>query len=334
MKKILAILLAVVMTFSMLVPAAALNTNQSINANSSATVMSASVDESTSEYDGCFKTLYDIVHAIVHFVSAILDFDCPFCGGDKDDSDDTFTYEAVDVTAAQLKDILLANVQRNGDGNVVGATVELTENYRVTDDWTSMVYDTGNAYIPRITTLTVNGNGHVIAGLTAPLFAGNVATNIAINDLTIADSNIANGDECGYMGRGAIVAWADNGVESFSMTNCNVINTEITAEKNSGSFVGYVSQCAISFTNCKANNVTINAGKSAAGIVGFYQTDSTKTATIENCKVKNCNLTGEYAGQIVGTVNGNGALNVVNCEFTGDVCDPNRAYATINVTNA
>lgn len=333
MKKILAILLAVVMTFSMLVPAAALNTNQSINANSSAAVMSASVDESTSEYDGCFKTLYDIVHAIVHFVSAILDFDCPFCGGDKDDSDDTFTYEAVDVTAAQLKDILLANVQRNGDGSIISATVELTENYRVTDEWTSMVYET-STYIPMTTTLTVNGNDHVIAGLTAPLFAGNVAANISISDLTIADSNIANGNENGS-GRGAIVAYADAYVASLSFSNCNVINTEITAENSGASFVGYVSAGSISFTNCTANGVKINAGNNAAGIVGHLMTGSTE-AKIENCKVKNCTFTSTQnrVGQIVGTVNGNGVLNVVNCEFTGDVCDPNRAYATINVTNA
>lgn len=333
MKKILAILLAVVMTFSMLVPATA-SFNPS-DAKESAAI-TASVDESASKYDDCFKTLYEIVHAIVHFVSAILDFDCPFCGGDKDDSDndDTFTYEAVDVTAAQLKEILLANLTKNGDGNVIGATVDLTENYRLTDDWTSMVYATGNAYIPRITTLTVNGNGHVIAGLTAPLFAGNVAMNISISDLTIADSNIANGDE-GGLGRGAIVAYADANVASLSMTNCNVINTEITATENGAAFVGYVSAGTISFTNCTANGVKINAGNNAAGIAGHLMTGSTE-AKIENCKVKNCTFTStkNRIGQIVGTVNGTGVLNVVNCEFAGDVCDPNRAYATINVTNA
>lgn len=340
MKKILAIFLAVVMTFSMIVPAVAVN-------NESVAVVDASANESESTstvsgIDAFLQEIYNAVHNLVHSLSKMFKFDCPFCHG-KDDADkpntpeepsnpaDDDKYEAVEVTAAQLKEILSAEIVNDS------VTIELDNNYVVTDEWTSMSYPV-EAYKVILKNFTINGNGHIIAGLTAPLFVGDVAQNIVIKDLTIADSNVASGNENG-LGRGAILAYADAQVLSTTFENCKVVNTKITASTfgtaedpdgyNAGAFMG---QCenALSIKNCTVKNCEIN-GKSCGGFVGFYTTKKDVSAVIENSKVIDCTLSFKYVGQIVGTVNGTGELTISKCEFTGETYGRVIANATVTV---
>lgn len=337
MKKILAILIAVVMAFAMLIPAAAGNVSV---ASDNLNINDSEAAQTVFEAFGFLKTIYDFVHNIVHTLSEIFDFDCPFYheieDTDTPDTPDTpvvpdepvddDSYEAIEITAAELAKLLTSEVVNNT------MTVELNNNYKVTDEWTSLEYPVDNIYLVRLSKFTFNGNGHVIAGLTAPLFAGNIAADIEIKDLTIADSNIANGNENG-LGRGAILAYADSNVAKLTFENCTVKNTEISAEKSSGALVGNVQQNDLTIKDCTAKNVKIDAKKSVGGIVGFCMTDKNKTATIEGCKVTGCDLIGEYVGQIAATVNGDGALTIKNCDFTGDACDPARMFATVTIVN-
>ncbi len=349
MKKILATLIAALMAFSMLIPVAAVNdVNYAVDTlNINESVPAQTIFETF----GFLKTIYNAVHTLVHTLSEIFDFDCPFYH-EKEDADvpdtpdtpdtpdnpdapvdpvdpsepvDDDKYDAIEITAAELAELLTGEIVDNC------LTVELNNNYKVTDEWTSISYPV-DTYLVLLESFTFEGNGHVIAGLTAPLFAGNVARNIKIKDLTIADSNIANGFE-NDLGRGAVVAYADHNVTSISLENCAVKNTTVSSDISAGSFVGYVAQNNSEFKNCTAKNVTLNATKSAGGIVGHFMTDKNKSHVIENCKVENCNFDGKYAGQIIGTANGDGELNITSCTFTGDACDPNRAFATVTVTN-
>ncbi len=336
MKKILATLLAAVMAFSMFIPAAAANTPDTLNMNDST---SAQV---VFGVFGFLEPIYNTVHAIVHTLSEIFGFRCPFYH-EKEDIDtpdnpdipvdpvdpevpvDDDTYEATEITAAELAELLKGEIIDNS------LTVELNDNYVVTDDWTSISYPV-DVYLVMLNSFTFKGNGHIIAGLTAPLFEGNVARNIKIENLTIANSNITNGEENG-LGRGAIVAYTDSSVVSVDFENCTVKNTTVTSAKSAGALVGNAQQNNFSAKNCTVKGVNIDAAKSAGAVVGFFMTDSAMNHTIENCKVENCNLSGEYAGQIVGTANGSGELKIVNCDFSGDACDPARVFATVTVTN-
>lgn len=330
MKKILAVLLAVVMTFSMLVPAsAAINTG----ADSNVVAMSETEEGTTQETNkviAVIKAIYDFVHSLVHTLSEIFDFKCPFCKGSNDadkPSDENDSYEAVEISSAELVEILTAEIV---NGSV---TVELDNNYKVTDSWTSISYPV-DVYEVMLNSLTVKGNGHVIAGLDAPLFVGNVARNISIENLTIADSNIANGNE-NDLGRGALLAYADADVVNLSIENCAVKNSTVVAVSGdndgvgaAGALIGYVSCDTLSIKGCTAKKVNLQ-GKNAGGIVGFCM--ACTSSNIENCKVANCELTGKYSGQIAATVNGGGELKITNCEFTGDACDPNRIFTTVTI---
>lgn len=334
MKKILATLLAALMAFTMLIPAAAASdvsiASDTLNVNESAPA------QAVFEAFGFLKTIYDAVHTLVHSLSEMFGFNCPFYH-EKEDTDtpdtpvepelpgDDDSYEATEITAAELAKLLTGEIVDNS------LTIELNDNYIVTDEWTSISYPV-DIYLELLDSFTFNGNGHVIAGLTAPLFVGNVARNFEIKDLTIADSNITTGNENG-LGRGAIVAYADSKVKTASFENCTVKNTVVTSEKSAGAFIGNAQQNNFSVKNCTAKNVTVDCEKSAGGIVGFCMADKSMTVAVENCKVEGCTLDGEYAGQIVGTVNGDGEIKITNCDFEGDACDPERAYATVTVTN-
>lgn len=332
MRKILAIFLAVVMTFAMVVPAVAVDTVNTSEETSVSQNENESAVPSVDTFMNLLQKIYDVVHKIVHTISKMFKFECPFCHG-KDDSttpdspsdtpSDDDSYEAVEITAAELAKLLTVEYVDNC------ATVELDNNYKVVDEWTSLTYPV-DSYKVRLTSLTFNGNGHIIAGLTAPLFAHNVAQNITVKDLTIADSEIASGDENG-LGRGAFIACADSTVLSLSFENCAVKNSSVTADKSAGAFVGYAAQNDFTVKNCTVNNCKINAKKSAGGIVGFYMTDSTKTHIVEDTKVINCEISGEYVGQIAGTVNNNGEFVISGCEFSGDAVDPERKFATVTI---
>ncbi|MGN1093505.1 MAG: hypothetical protein ACI4SC_00815, partial [Candidatus Neoclostridium sp.] len=90
-------------------------------------------------------------------------------------------------TAAELQE-LLTNYGAAGAGN---NTVAITTDLRLAEGqvWEPILVDGYNG----AGIVTINGNGHTIYGLNAPLFAGTWAgkSGIIVNDLTLANANIA-----------------------------------------------------------------------------------------------------------------------------------------------
>lgn len=343
MKKILAVILAVIMTFSIVVSAVAAD-----NTTSAETTTDASCEQTGGIFDSLASAIKDLIHKIVHLLANIFGVDCPF-----DDSDDAVTPEEpttapettteepttsetttepevnyVTISADELRAKLSGTI-----GTDLSVSVSLDANYKVVGDWTPLSYDV-SVYNVRLKNLTIDGNGYTISGLTAPLVKGSVSQNVTIENLTITDSEIYCPEVENGLGVGAFIANTDNTVLSLTISNCNLTNSSVKAtdECSAGAFVGHVAQNDVSITNCTVDNCKIN-GKNAGGIVGFCMTLKDNTQTIEDCEVTETEITGKYVGSIAATVNNNGELTIKNCKFSGDAVDAERMYATVTIIN-
>lgn len=225
------------------------------------------------------------------------------------------------VTAETLKSILMTN----------GA---IDHDYVVTTSWTSLEKETDSQYIPIADTIEINGNNHSISGLTMPLLAPNAAKYITIKNLTIKDSAVGSGS-ANDENSGAFVSYIDNTVRELVLDNCHLLDSSVTATGfGAGGLVGYSSTHSttegsathtskVEISNCTVKNSSVtNATGNAAGIVGQLHTGAQPDSyLIKNCEVKNCTIVGEKpekTGVIVGTVNGEGTLNITDCVFTGN----------------
>ena len=183
----------------------------------------------------------------------------------------------------------------------------------------------------------VNGNNHKIKGLTAGLFAGGFAggSGIIINDLTIENSTIVADNTQGY---GAFVGCADS-MDKIELNNCHLINSTIITpndganESRIGGLIGWTAgynnqndgpvDSYINVKNCSVVNWVLKGAGSIGAIVGHAGANAATFTTIENCTVKNCNLTstddgGWRVGVVVGTAN-NGQCVINNITESGNV---------------
>lgn len=240
--------------------------------------------------------------------------------------------------SAHLRSVLSAN-----------NNVTLTKDYVVLDNWTPYKEETGSVYSPITGNFAIDGSYidennktkcHTISGLTASLLAPNASKKISIKNLTIQNSTIIGYTEGqnNYCA-GAFISYADNTVVSLSLENCHAVNvTAKTADVDisgisAGALVGYLnitgdegvvspSEVGVSITNCSATECTVSSQYgNAAGIVGMCATvKDNDNFKIENCNVKDCNITGEKAtktGTIIGTVNNGGTLYMDDCSVSG-----------------
>ena len=232
--------------------------------------------------------------------------------GSEYDIDATYDTEA--VTADELTEIM----------QPVNGVINLDKNYVLTDSWTSLKLTDGNVYNPQyVGKITVNGNGHYIAGLTTALLADNFCTDLTINDLTVKNSvikytgitNSGNGAFVGYM----------NGYP-VALNNCHIDNVTVNGKNGNlqvGGFIGQFDVAKITITNCTVKNSVINGDSSAGGLVGMLMTNNGIEKTISGCKVENCKINSKDEGDwrigaIVGTANGDGILTIRNCSETGN----------------
>lgn len=164
--------------------------------------------------------------------------------------------------------------------------------------------------------LTVNGGNYSITGLNAPLinFYGGTIT---VNNMKVVNANVtANGG----LGSGVILEqaqWAN-----LYMNNCHVINAKLNAgDTRVGALVGYLIGGA-EIKNCSVEDCELSAEGSVAAIIGHHanQGDYLQNTLVENCTVKNNELTaidtGWRVGTVIGTVAGN--INISNCVSTGN----------------
>ena len=173
-------------------------------------------------------------------------------------------------------------------------------------DWTSIKVDGYHG----AGVLTIDGKGHTIKGLNAPLVAGGFAgsSGVVIKNLTIADSDISLP---GATGVGAFVATVDS-MPKITLENCHLLNSKVSGERVGG-LVGWTSgynnpndgpvDTTVTITDCSVVGSTIAAAGSAGGIIGHAGANPATYHFITNCKVENVKLSGQYMGLLVGTAN-------------------------------
>ncbi len=217
------------------------------------------------------------------------------------------------ATRSELQDAL-TKLTEAGSGN---NTIEIAEDLSLKegDKWTPASIDGYHG----AGVITINGNGHTISGLNAPLLAGGFAGNsgVVINDLTLDNVNIS--DSTNDQGLGAFIGCIDS-MPKIELNNCHLTNSKITSTAGArvGGLIGWTSgynnpndgpvDTYITIENCSVENSTITANGSVGGIIGHAGTNPATYHTIENCSVKNTKLISTdngvwRVGVVVGTAN-------------------------------
>lgn len=242
------------------------------------------------------------------------------------------------ITSAEAFERMGAVAVSNAEelASLKGVTkVILTNDITITGQWTPISYLNGNIYNPQYNgKVVIDGNGHSISGLTAPLLQDNFCTDLTVKNLTIKDSVISGGLS---NGKGALIGY----LNTFDLTidNCHLDNVTVNGINGGlqcGGFVGLYTCGNLSVTGCTVKNSTINADSSAGAIAGQIQTASGKTTNIEGCTVENCNINssddGDWRiGAIVGTVNGDGEFTTIdNCTESGNTYSMPNSTVAVN----
>ena len=180
--------------------------------------------------------------------------------------------------------------------------------------------------------VTIEGNGAVITGLKAPLFAGGFAggSGIVIKDLTIKDSDIVSANT---LGSGAFIESVDS-MAKIELTNCHLLDSTVTggAGSRTGGLIGWTAgynnvndgpvKTYVTIDNCSVIGCTIQCDGSVGGINGHAGNNAWTYTTIKNCTIKNNNLNstddGEWrTGVVVGTANV-GEVTISNITESGN----------------
>ena len=167
--------------------------------------------------------------------------------------------------------------------------------------------------------ITINGNGHTITGLNAPLLAGGFAgeSGVIINDLTLDKVNIK--DENNSLGVGAFIGCIDS-MPKIELNHCKLTNSIITSTGGArvGGLIGWTAgynnpnngpvNTYITIKNCSVEDCKIKADGSVGAIIGHAGNNPATYHTIEDCTVSNTELTstndgGWRVGVVVGTAN-------------------------------
>ena len=223
-------------------------------------------------------------------------------------------YEGTIVcTAEQLQNILTAYTA-SGAGDKV---VSIANDLRLAE---------GEQWVPaRVQgytgagVITVNGNGHTIYGLNAPLFAGGFAgdSGIIVNNLTIDGATID--DTYADQGLGAFICSIDS-MPTIELNNCHLKNSTITSTGGArvGGLIGWSAgynkpndgpvDTYITITNCSDEQCEIAAKGSVGGIIGHAGGNPATFHRITGCTVNNTKLhssdDGDWrVGVVVGTAN-------------------------------
>lgn len=185
--------------------------------------------------------------------------------------------------------------------------------------------------------LSVEGNGHALKNLTAPLFKNTPGRDYTFKNITVEDANINTGNE-GF-GAAFIGELQNNNGGTVSFENCHVKNSSIEAYKYAGAFVGFSANGAnniITLKDCTVTSTTIVTEDSSVGaFIGHTRAAAT---TLENCKVLgNTNVkcaedrkdptTGNpqdaKAGWLIGSIQGAATLTNCSAESTGTLTNVN-----------
>lgn len=217
------------------------------------------------------------------------------------------------ATAEELKE-KLTKLTSAGSGNNV---INIDGDFQLAngETWTPVTVDGYNG----AGVITINGNGHTIKGLNAPLIAGGFAgkSGVVIKDLTL--ENVTINDSANDQGIGAFIGCVDS-MPQIELNNCHLKSSTIasTGGARVGGLIGWTSgydkqddgpvATHISITNCSVEDCTITAKGSVGAIIGHAGANPATYHTITGCTVKDCTLTstddgGWRVGVVVGTAN-------------------------------
>jgi len=231
----------------------------------------------------------------------------------------------------ELKTVL-EDVSDADSGN---SLVTVTEDIVLTKEWTPIYVDGYNG----ADIVTIEGNGHFISGLTAPLFKGGFAggSGIVIKNLTIKDSEITAPDAKDAEGSGAFVAAADS-MNEITLFNCHAVDVTLNGTNRTGGLVGWTSgysntndgpvKSYVTLTNCSVVGCEINAGtESAGGLIGHSGASAWTFTTVTNCEVRDTVIHGgsNRTGIYLGTSN-IGETTFVDCSNENVTGDLNSAH--------
>lgn len=212
------------------------------------------------------------------------------------------------VTKEQLQNKLNEFTDSNAGNGVINITEDIT--LQEGETWTPVEVQgyTGAGIIE------INGNGHTISGLTAPLFAGGFAgsSGIIINELTIADSNIVSTNSTGS---GAFIEAIDS-MQKITLNKCHLKDSTVNGSRTGG-LIGWNSgynnendgpvNTQVLIENCSVVGCTITGNGTVGGIIGHAGANPATWNTIRNCTVTDCTLTSNddsyRVGVVVGTAN-------------------------------
>lgn len=235
-----------------------------------------------------------------HMVGSMIGFDngCTLSGNN---GEATFSQAALVTNATELKDAILA-----GGNIIVCNDIDMTGT-----SWDPEVND-GN----RLYSVYLEGNGHVLTGLTNALINCEANANVTIRNLTVTDATIGNDHNDG-LGIAAFVGYVDTNC-TVTLYNCHLTESSVIGTSDFpgvAGLIGYKSTNGnLTVKSCSVKDCTITGVSNGAGVVG-YLADS---ATITGCTIEGNTIQGENAektGDIVGTVNSGVEVVVNGCTY-------------------
>ena len=177
-------------------------------------------------------------------------------------------------------------------------------------------------------TLTINGNGHKIVGLNAPLVANTWAgkSNCIIKGLTLENANIVvdENDANGNVGVGAFIG-QPCASQIITLESCNLVKSTVKGGHWAGGLIGVSGGYNgtdgpvfenVTIKNCSVTGSTIESKGSVGAIIGHAAWDSATRVDITGCTVtgntvKSTGSFNDKAGSLMGTV-GCAGSNQVN----------------------
>lgn len=183
-------------------------------------------------------------------------------------------------------------LQNKIDSAGEGSEISLDGDYYYNDDFENL----NGVEITK--SLTINGNGHVISGLSkSSIFFINGAENLILNNITFKDAFYANG---------AIFLFSAN---NFSCVDCNFIDNDADTGNGGAVTMGYVDSS--SFIGCSFVN---NRAGGRGGAINMLEV---KSSSFEGCEFTNNSAVA--SGGAIFANKGNG-FSARNCNFTNNSC--------------
>lgn len=190
-------------------------------------------------------------------------------------------------------------------------------------DLTGVLWDVTMPWTGSNTTITIDGQGHTIKGLTTQGerggLLGKLSTNgnVVIKNLKFEDVTITGTGTDSECAGGALIGWYENHGGTAIIENVHVTNVTASNFKYSGGLIGYTSTDGLEIRDCSVNGGKIESINHVGGLVGYLSNAAANTtSTVKNCslealEVKTVNSTKNREGAVVGTMQAGCAIDSV-----------------------